>query len=156
MRILFTLLASILLGTASISAGAQDVTAPIHQFLDGLNAGDATSVKAAYATGDIFIVDEIAPHSWSGPNAHQQWSADIERHDATTGVTDGSVKYSAPTRTEVEADYAYVIVPTVYLCKERGKPMAEEANMTFVLRRQSGAWKISGWVWSGAKPHPAK
>ena len=154
--VLFILLATVLLGTATIRAGAQDVTAPIHQFLDGLNAGDDKAANAAYATGDIIIVDEIAPHSWSGPNAPQQWTADLEKHDAMMGVSDGVVKYDAPTRIETEADVAYVIVPTVYLYKERGKPMAEEAQMTFVLRRQSGAWKISGWVWSGGKPHPAK
>ena len=75
--VLFILLATVLLGTAPIRAGAQDVTAPIHQFLDGLNAADDKSANAAYAAGDIIIVDEIAPHSWSGPNAPQQWTADL-------------------------------------------------------------------------------
>jgi hypothetical protein len=155
-RLLLGLLASALLGTLTIRAEAQDVTAPIHQFLDGLIKGDDKAANAAYATGDIIIVDEIAPHSWAGPNAPQQWSADLEKHDSAAGVSDAGLKYDAPTRTEVDGDSAYVIVPTVYWYKERGKPMVEEAQMTFVLRRQSGAWKIGGWIWSGVKPHPAK
>ena len=155
--VLLTLLAAALLGITPIRAEAQqDVTAPIRQFLDGLNAHDDKSANAAYATGDIIIVDEVAPHSWSGTNAPQQWGADLDKHDAAAGVSDGVVKYDAPTRVESGTDSAYLVVPTVYLYKERGKQMAEEAQMTFVLRRQSGAWKISGWVWSGVKPHPAK
>jgi hypothetical protein len=64
--------------------------------------------------------------------------------------------YSDPTRTEVEGNVAYVIVPTVYLYKEHGQPTAEEGQMTFVLARVDGAWKIKSWTWSGITPHPAK
>lgn len=82
--------------------------------------------------------------------------ADLDKHDKATGVTDAKVKYSAPLRGEVEGDAAYVVVPVVYLYKEKGKPMTEDARMTFVLHKESGAWKISGWVWTGTKPRPAK
>ena len=67
---------------------------------------------------------------------------------------DAKVKYSAPVRSEVEGDAAYVVVPVQYVFKEKGKAMLEDAQMTFVLHREAGAWKIAGWVWSGKKPYP--
>jgi hypothetical protein len=155
-KIVLTILVSILLTHVAIAAGPGDVTAPIHQFIDGFNTGDVKSAYATYATGDIVIVDEFAPHLWSGPNAPQQWAADYDKHAQAAGVTDGTVKYGAPSRSEIESDAAYVIVPTIYLYKEHGKAIAEEGQMTFVLKVEGGSWKISGWTWTGVKPHPAK
>ncbi len=154
-KAIFALLASILIPVA-FAAAPGDVTAPIHQFIDGFNSGDTKSAYAAYATGDIMIVDEFAPHRWTGPHAPQDWAADYDKHAQATGVSAGSVKYGKPTRTEIEGDLAYVVLPTTYFYKEHGRPMAEEGQMTFVLHAEAGGWKISAWTWTGVKPHPAK
>src|SRR5260221_6493833 len=133
-KLIVGLLASSLFAPAAMAAGpAGDVTAPIHQFIDGFNTGDTKSAFAAYAAGGVSITDEFAPHLWQGPNAAQAWAADYDKHAQASGVTDGSVKYGAPTRTEIDGDIAYVIVPTVYTYKEHGAPIAEEGQMTFVL-----------------------
>ena len=151
-----TLLASVLLTPAAMAAPAGDPTQPIHQFIDGFNTGDIKSAFAAYAVGNISIIDEFAPHRWLGPKAPQAWAADYDKHAAAAGITDGSVKYGDPTRSEIEGNVAYVIVPTVYNYKEHGQPTTEEGEMTFVLHGGPAGWKISGWTWSGVKPHPAK
>jgi ketosteroid isomerase-like protein len=155
-RITAVLLAGLLVTDLAFAASTAELTAPIHQFIDGFNAGDVKSAYAAYATGDISIVDEFAPHRWTGPKAPQEWTAEYDKHAKATGVSEGLVKYGDPTRTEVEGDVAYVIVPTVYLYKEHGHPTAEEGQMTFVLQKAGGAWKIKSWTWSGVPPHPAK
>ena len=154
-KTIYTLLATIFFALVAF-ATTPDVTAPIHQFIDGFNNGDVKSAFAAYATGEILIVDEFAPHRWVGPHAAQDWAADYDKHAKATGVTGGLVKYKAPTRTEIEGDVAYVVVPTVYSYKEHSKPMAEDGQMTFVLHLENGGWKISGWTWTGVKPHAAK
>jgi len=128
---------------------------PICQFIDGFNTGDTKSAFAAYAPGDILIIDEFAPHRWFGPHAAQDWAAAYDKHAQATGVSGGSVKYGNPTRVEIDGDVAYVIVPTLYVYKERGSPMTEEGQMTFVLLGEPAGWKISSWVWSGVKPRPS-
>jgi hypothetical protein len=156
-KVILALLAVVLLVPASIAAAPGDVTAPIRQFIDGFNSGDVKSAYAAYATtGDILIVDEFAPHRWIGPHAAQDWAADYDKHAKATGVSDGSVKYGATTRTEIEGNAAYVVIPTVYNYKQSGKPTTEEGQMTFVLHAEAGNWKISSWIWTGVKPHPTK
>jgi ketosteroid isomerase-like protein len=147
---------SLLAAAAATAAPAADVSAPIRQFIDGFNHGDAKTAFAAYAPGDIVIVDEFAPHRWIGPRAAQAWAADYEKHARATGVSDGSVSYGEVTRAEIEGDLAYVIVPTVYTYKEHGQPIAEEGQMTFVLHSGPAGWKIASWTWSGVKPHPAR
>jgi ketosteroid isomerase-like protein len=72
------------------------------------------------------------------------------------GVPDGIVKYGVPTRSEIEGDVAYVILPTSYRYKQHGRPFAEERPMTFVLHAEAGGWKISNWTWYGVKPHAVK
>lgn len=101
-------------------------------------------------------MDEFAPHRWSGPHAAQDWAAAYDKHAQATGVSDGQVKYGAPTRIEREGEFAYVILPTEYLYKERGKAMDEKGQITAVLHKEDGAWKIRAWTWSGEKPHAAK
>src|SRR5271170_6428823 len=119
-KLIHALFASALLANTAIAAPPVDVTVPIRQFIDGFNKSDTKSAFAAYATGDITIVDEFAPHRWTGPNAAHEWAADYDKHAAATGVSDGSVKYGAPTRSVVDGDTAYVIVPALYTYKEKG------------------------------------
>ena len=51
---------------------------------------------------------------------------DSARHALATGVSDGMVKYGAPTRTEIEGDAAYVSISPTHLYKEHGKPTAKK------------------------------
>ncbi|HUD57171.1 MAG TPA: hypothetical protein VMR02_18200 [Terracidiphilus sp.] len=155
-KAMFALLVSTLCAPAAIAATAGDVTAPIRQFIDAFNSGDTKAEYAACAKGDIVIIDEFAPHLWVGVHAPQQWAADYDKHAQATGVTEGRVTYGLPTRKEIEGDKAYVIVPTVYLYKERGKALTEEGQLTLTLRVEAGAWKITGWTWTGVTPHAAK
>jgi hypothetical protein len=147
------LLVVVLRAPAAMPAGQDDVSAPVRQFIDGFNTGNVQSAFAAYATGTITIVDEFAPHIWTGPDAAQQWADAYDKHAKATGVTDGKVTYGKPTRTEVEGDVAYVVLPTVYLYKEHGSELREEGQMTVVLNREASGWKIRSWTWTGVKPH---
>ena len=155
-RAIFALLVFVPLAPAAKAAVAGDVIAPVRQFIDAFNSGDTKAENAACASGNIVIIDEFAPHLWFGPHAPQQWAADYDKHAQATGVTEGRVTYGAPTRKEIEGDKAYVIVPTVYLYKERGKPLVEEGQLTLTLHVEAGAWKITGWTWTGVKPHSPK
>ncbi len=147
---------SALLFSAALMAQSQDPTAPIRQFIDGFNKGDVNSAMATYAAGNIEIVDEFAPHLWMGPHAAQDWAAAYDKHAAATGVSEGKVTYGKATRIEMTGDLAYVVMPTKYLYKEHGKPQVEEGQITAVLHREGGAWKMRGWTWSGVKPHAPK
>jgi hypothetical protein len=155
-RTLSIALAGLLFAPLALAGSDSELTAPIHQFIDGFNGGDTKSAYAAYAGGSISIIDEFAPHLWVGPKAAHAWADAYDKHAKATGVSDGNVKYGEPTRTEVEGNLAYVVIPTVYNYKEHGKATTEEGQMTFVLDHGTGGWKIRAWCWSGVKPHAPK
>jgi ketosteroid isomerase-like protein len=151
-----SVLASVLLMPVGMAAPVDDVTSAIHHFIDAFNSGDTKAVDAAYANGSVSITDEFAPYRWTGPHAGQTWAAAYDKHAQSTGVSDGRVKYGDVTRTEIDGDSAYAVIPVFYAYREHGVPTQEEAQMTLVLHRSPGGWKIQAWTWTGAKPHPAK
>lgn len=156
-RAMIALLTLILCAPAVVLGTGDDPGVPVRQFIDGFNSGDVQSAFAAYATtGAITIVDEFAPHIWCGPKAAHEWADAYDKHAQATGVSDGKVTYGKPTRVVQDADTAYVVMPTVYLYKEHGKAVKEEGQVTAILNRESGAWKMRGWTWTGVKPHPAQ
>ena len=62
---------------------------------------------------------------------------------------------SAPTRVEMDAENAYLVVPTVYTFKQKGVAMREKAQMTVMLKKGASGWLIHGWAWTGPKPQAA-
>jgi len=148
----FGIVVSLLMGA---SAGAQTSDAqwitPIQKFIDSFNKGDIAGAAATHAAeADLVIIDEVPPFLWRGARAFQQWSNNLGNQKQ--GITDQMVKIGAPTRTDLSGDQAYVVAPIVYTFKERGVPMRESAQMTFVLRKGPGGWLIHGWTWTGSKP----
>lgn len=142
---------------AATDAAAADpqLAAPIQAFIDSFNKGDLKAAVATH-TGDVAIVDEVAPHVWRGPGAVEAWAGDLAKDATAKGLTDQSVALSPATREVVSGDRAYVIVPAVYSFKDRGKAMREAAQMTFSLQKDAaGAWKINAWAWTGPEPSPA-
>jgi hypothetical protein len=133
-----------------------DVASPVKQFVEDFNRGDSKAAFALYSKGSVSIIDEFAPNIWQGPKALQMWAADYDKHAAATGVTEGKVEVGAATRIEKTATSAYVVMPAVYLYKEHGKPVREEAQIASVLHKEGGVWKIVSWTWTGVVPHPGK
>jgi ketosteroid isomerase-like protein len=147
-------LAGALVGSFAHAATADEVSAPITAFLAAFDKGDLKTA-AAQTTGSMTIIDEVAPYSWTGPNALTGWASDLIGGDAKAGLSGESVAISAPSRIETSGDSAYVVVPAVYSFKDHGAPMREGAQMTFALRKDAGGWKIAAWTWTGPKATPA-
>jgi len=155
MRASILTVAVCLLISAGVGAQTPDaqVIAPIQRFIDSFNKGDVAGAAATHAAeADLVIIDEVSPFLWRGARAFQQWSTDLDNDAKKRGMTDPMVKIGAPTRTEVNGDQAYVVIPAVYTFKERGVAMRESAQMTFALRKGAEGWLIHGWAWTGPKP----
>jgi ketosteroid isomerase-like protein len=154
------LLAALVCAFGSIVAVAATpdaaLRAPIHQFIDSFNNGDAAAAAAAHITDDLTIIDEVPPFIWRGRDAFKTWSDDLAADATKQGITDQWVTVGDTVRQESAADRAYVIVKVVYTFKMKGAPMQEPAQMTFALRKQGDGWRIAGWTWTGPAPQPAQ
>jgi ketosteroid isomerase-like protein len=141
-------------GLGAQAAAPAGPTAPIHQFIDSFNKGDVKAAEAAH-TADAVMIDEVPPHVWRGPKAFQDWAAALDKDAKAKGQTDEKVTLGQTVRSQVDGDTAYVVIRATFTYNEKGKPMSEPAQMAFALHKVAGAWKISGWAWTGTVPHAA-
>ena len=124
------------------------VLVPINQFVDGFNKGDTKSAIAACAD-ETSILDEFPPHEWHGAGTCEKWLNDFDADAKKKDITDGVVKLHKATHVDINADYAYVIVPANYTFKQKGKPVSEIGSIiTLTLKKSSAGWRITGWAWA--------
>ncbi len=125
------------------ASAADDAMAPVNQFIDALNAGDAK--KAAAHTPSSPIIDEFAPHRW---NSFGAWLRDFMADAKKNKVTDVDVTLAAPTTSTVGAKEAYEVVPNTITAKADGKPNEEKGIFTFALVKTAHGWRIASWAWA--------
>ncbi|HVJ54563.1 MAG TPA: hypothetical protein VM689_19030 [Aliidongia sp.] len=148
--------AGVALGLYATAAAAETpLMAPIHQFIDSFDKGDEKTAAKAFAPGGVAIIDEVAPHLWTGAHALQQWSKDLMADSGKEGLTDESVTLGTPTREDVNGDRGYLVVPATFAFKQKGAAMSEAAQMVVALKQSGGHWLITGWAWAGGTPQPA-
>lgn len=144
-----------LVGSSGAMAANAKLEAPIHQFIDSFNKGDAKAAAAAHVAAPS-IIDEVPPHLWQGPKAFATWAADLAKNDKAQGMSGESVALGDPTREVMAGSKAYVVVPATYSFTQKGVAMREVAQMTVALTKTAKGWKIAGWTWTGPDPSPAK
>jgi len=134
-------------GTAAASAHA-DVMAPVHQFIDSFNKGDAKTALAVCASPAV-IIDDFPPHVWNGPTACADWSNAYDANAKESGITNGIVTLGTPWHIDITGDRAYVVVPVSYTYKQNGKPVMESGSVfTVALKKLHAGWRIAGWTWA--------
>jgi ketosteroid isomerase-like protein len=147
---LATMLAAASPVRAQQAAQQAEVMATVNGFVDGFNKGDTKSFTKVCAS-ETSIIDEFPPHEWHGVGACAAWAKDYNANAKKQAITDGLVTLGKATHVDVTGDRAYVVVPSDYTWKEKGKPMKESGStFTFALRKTGPSWKIIGWSW-GAK-----
>jgi len=148
MRTVIAVLTMAMLAAAPASASDRtDAMVPVHQFVDGFNKGDIKSALAACAD-QASIIDEFAPFEWHGSGACAAWANDFVADAKKNGMTDGVVTLGKPRHIDVVADHAYVVVPTTFAFKLKGKPVKERASLTLALQKAASGWQITAWTWT--------
>ena len=105
-----------------------DVLKPAHEFMDTFNKGDTKGAVAACADA-IAIVDEFAPFVWHGAGACATWMKDYDADAARRGITDGAVTLGTPLHVDVDGNRAYVVIPSTYAFKLKGKAVKETGSL---------------------------
>ena len=125
--------------------------AVVHQYVQGINTGDAKSRLAACAD-HTFIIDDFPPHVWDGAGACARWAVDFDALARKIQITDGLLKLGKPWHLDVAGDRAYVVVPTSVTYKLAGKPRRTTGSLwTFALQKSPAGWHITGLAWATGK-----
>ena len=125
-----------------------DVLKSAHGFVDSFNKGDTKGAVAA-CTDAVAIVDEFAPFVWHGNGACAAWMKDYDTDAARRGITDGVVTLGTPLHVDVDGNRAYVVIPSTYAFKLKGKAVKETGSLfTFAMLKGPKGWRIVGWSWA--------
>jgi|ERR1700733_862826 len=146
-KLLFTLAVAALAAGTAAATDKTDVMSVVHQWVDSFNKGDMKSMGATCAD-QTSIIDDFAPHEWHGAGACSKWSSDFQVFAQAGEVTESAVTVGKPWHIEVKADRAYVVAPTTYSFKQKGKPVMEKGIVTMALQKSSIGWRITGWAWA--------
>lgn len=149
------ILATLILIAGNAFAAQSEPASVVIRFLDAFNAGDVDAAAATNAT-DVVIVDELPPYQWEGDGAFGRWLADLGKHDAANGVSNGHMAVEKTVREEIGPDSAYIVLATVYQFSQNGTPMEAPGHMTFALRKGADGWRISAWTYSAPAGSPAR
>ena len=68
--------------------------------LDGFNNKDSALYNSAFS-GDVVVIDGMAPYRWTGRNAQGRWFADAEKWAHDLGVADENIAYDRVIRADV-------------------------------------------------------
>ena len=137
-----------MLSRPTVVQAQADVIKPAHEFMDSFNKGDIEGAVAACADA-VAIVDEFAPFVWHGSGACSTWIKDYDADAARRGVADGAVTLGTPLHVDVDGNRAYVVIPSTYAFKLKGKPVKETGSLfTFAMLKGPNGWRIVGWSWA--------
>lgn len=148
MHKLFIVLAlTVLAAGPAIATDKTDVMSAVHQWLDSFNKGDMKSM-AAVCADQASIIDDFPPHEWHGAGACSQWSSDFQAFTQTSEITESVVSVGKPWHVDVTGDRAYVVAPTTYSFKQKGKPIMEKGIVTVAMQKSPAGWRMTGWAWA--------
>lgn len=148
MHKIFIPLAIMVVGAGPVFASQEtDVMAPVRQFVDGFNKRDIKMAQAA-CNDQSFIIDDFPPHEWRGSGATSKWLNDYDGYAKKNDITDGFVTLGKPRHIDVTGNAAYVVVPTNFSLKKKGKVVKETGLMTLVVHKGGGGWRITAWSWA--------
>ncbi len=131
------------------------VDAAVRAFADALHKGDMKAFKAMHVASPT-IIDEFAPHYWSGANGFDSWAGDLGKFEAGQGISASQVTIGAPAYEVVSGDHAYVVAPSSYRFQQKGAALRETAQITIVLDKSAAGLKVASWSWAGRDPKPVK
>ena len=124
---------------------SSDAMATVKAMVDNFNKGD-TAATVATCAPQTAIIDDFPPHTWQSCSA---WDAALSAFNTAHGMTDGIETLGTPWHVDVAGNVAYVVVPTTYAYKVRGKPVTESGSVwTLVLRKTAAGWRITSWAWA--------
>jgi hypothetical protein len=148
-------LAGVMFGVLAEGRAQSTPVEAAKMFLAAFNAGDNAKAAALASPSGLVIVDEFAPHLWTGTSAFTTWMADYDKDAKAKGITEPMVTMDAPLVSSITGDVAYLVCPMTYLYKLKGVPMREPARMAMVLHKEGAVWRFASWTWTGTVPKAA-
>jgi len=100
----------------------------------------------AFAGNGVVILENFAPHLFSGPDAVAQWAKGMREHAATLA----NLRPSFGPAQDFASDgaHAFFSLPTHWQGTSNGRPFHEDGGWSFLLVREGGHWRVQSYGWA--------
>jgi len=130
--------------------GAQppaELVALVETVLKAYSSKDLALLKSVYG-GNLVIIDGFGRFRWTGPNAMDEWWADVEQFFKDVDVASEELTSQGIRAWGVNGDRGYVSVSaTLTIKRNKGEPIIRPGVLTFTLAKLSNVWKAEGHAW---------
>lgn len=112
-----------------------EIKALLDTVLAGFNRKDAVLYNSAFS-GDVVIIDGIAPYRWTGPNAQARWFSDAEKWVHDFNVEKETLVCDSIVHASVVGVNAYVVLSaTLFFSLKRGENGSKPGILTFTFAK---------------------
>ena len=125
-----------------------DPMAAVQRYLEAFNRGDVKGM-AVMCAAPMSILDGLAPHTWHGPTASEDWYRDVLAAGEREHAAGYRVALGEPWHVNVTGDAAYVVVPATMTFRVHGQQVTQSGSVfTVALRKLAAGWRIAAWAWA--------
>jgi len=135
------------------AAEADAVTGIVAKASAAFATGDMTTLRTVM-TRDLVIVDEMAPYTWSGPDALDVWAGALTAFEKRAGRSNSAFATGAVRSVRRTDTHAYVVSDATYDFDQDGKRWRERGVNAWTLVMAADGWKITGWTWTLMSTEP--
>lgn len=146
--ILATMLVALALFAAPTAAQAQAATVDpailvaVDAAIAAINSGSVADAKAAFADPPAAITDDFPPFVWSGKNAVEEYTHDLNEILTKLKITEWRFQRHQPRYFGATEDHAWLAVPVSFPFLMNGKTQSVAGDWVFVLIKQGGKWRV--------------
>ena len=117
-----------------------------------LETADDSVLEGVFSDGEVTILENFAPHVFTGQEGLAHWRALMARHVSAIG--DLRHAFGSPQDFGRTGDLVYFSLPTHWTGIRDGKAFEEDGGWSFTLAWEAARWRIRAYGWSVTRFEP--
>jgi hypothetical protein len=111
-----------------------------------LETADAAVLQGVFSSGEVTILENFAPHVFTGQGGLAHWRELMARHVGAIGALRHA--FGPPQDFGWTGDLVYFSLPTRWTGVRDGKPFDESGGWSFTLVWEALGWRVRAYGWS--------
>lgn len=111
-----------------------------------LETADQAVLEGVFSDGEVTILENFAPHVFTGQDGLAHWRNLMARHVGAIGELRHA--FGSPQDFGRTGDLVYFSLPTRWTGVRDGKAFDEQGGWSFTLVWEEAAWRIRAYGWS--------
>ena len=128
------------------------VAARVARFMQTRDDADLVGVFADCTEYGVTIIENFAPHIFTGPDAVERWARGFREH--ASGLCDLQFRFGSAQDFSISDGRAFFTLPTRWSGRAAGngseasRRFIERGGWAFVLAGREAPWRVAGYGWA--------